>query len=208
MLEGEVVEVFIPNPGRMHELMIPNRTVYLRLNPASHRRTDYDMIAVLHHGLRVSVDSNLPNRFMKEMLKKRRFSFFGEYEDVRSEPAVYDGRFDFELSGRDGTSLIEVKSCTLVENGIAYFPDAVTERGARHMQNLAKALEEGLCSRAYVVFVIQRPDAKEFRPQDERDPVFGESLRDAERKGVQILPLLTELEDWSLRFIRLLQYKF
>ena len=206
-IEETLVEVFIPNPGRMHEFMIPGKTVYLRKNPGPQRRTDYDMIALLHDDVLVSIDTRLANQFMNKLLLNHQTEFFGEYDSVRSEPTVYNGRFDFELQGRNRVSYVEVKSCTLVENGIAYFPDAVTERGARHMHHLSKALEDGFCSDAFVVFVIQRPDANEFRPQDHRDPKFGEALRKAHVRGVQLLPLLTELKDWNLKLIRRIKYQ-
>ncbi|MGQ4912369.1 MAG: DNA/RNA nuclease SfsA [Candidatus Thorarchaeota archaeon] len=201
-LNGAEIEAFVPNPGRMHELMIPGKSMYVRLNPGDHRRTDYDLIGLHHDGVLISLDSNLPNRFMREMLVNHSLPFFSGYDDVQSEPRMYGGRFDFRLSGANGVQLIEVKSCTLVEDGRASFPDAPTERGARHLRGLMRALSEGVASRAAVVFVIQRPDATVFSPNDATDPAFGTTLREAYRAGVDVIPLITMVNDWHLDYIR------
>ena len=196
----EEIEAFVPNPGRMHELMIEGKQMFVRYAPASHRRTDYTLIGVHHDGVLISLDTNLPNRFMKEMLNSKSFSFFGGYTDVQPEPSMYEGRFDFRLTGPSGVQLVEVKSCTLVVNGRAIFPDAPTERGARHLNGLSRALLEKKADRSVVVFVIQRPDATVFSPNDETDPKFGDALREAHRNGVEVIPITTKVEDWRLEF--------
>ena len=205
-LEGKTVEVFIPNPGRMHELLIPGKRVFVRRKTGAHRKTQYDMIGVWHDDVLISIDSNLPNRFMKENLINRTFEWFLPYEVVIPEPRVYNGRFDFRLDGAKGATFIEVKSCTLVVDGHALFPDAPTERGARHLRNLVKALKEGLASRAAVVFVIQRPDATKFSPKADTDPKFAKELKEAHSQGVEVYPIVTEVIDWSLEFRRIIPY--
>ncbi|MHA2356245.1 MAG: DNA/RNA nuclease SfsA, partial [Candidatus Thorarchaeota archaeon] len=205
-LDGENIEVFIPNPGRMHELMIPGKQVYVRRKSGPHRRTQYNMIGVHHEDVIISIDSNLPNRFMKESLLNHQLDWFLPYDVVTPEPRIYDGRFDFKLDGSTGTTYIEVKSCTLVEDGHALFPDAPTKRGARHLRNLARTLQEGLANRAAVVFVIQRPDATKFSPKADTDPIFAEELENAHIQGVEIYPLVTEVKDWSLEFLRIIPY--
>ncbi|MFX0108520.1 MAG: DNA/RNA nuclease SfsA, partial [Candidatus Hodarchaeota archaeon] len=152
-LETKIVEAFVPNPGRMYELLLPGKRIYVRSNPGDHRKTDYDLIAVEHDSHLVSIDANLPNRFMKRELENHTLEWFTEYDSIISEPRMYNGRFDFQLEGEKDTTLIEVKSCTLVEKGRAIFPDAPTVRGARHMQHLASALGDAKADRAVVVFV-------------------------------------------------------
>ncbi|MFW9982707.1 MAG: DNA/RNA nuclease SfsA [Candidatus Thorarchaeota archaeon] len=201
-LGNKHVEVFIPNPGRMHELMIPGKEVYLRENIAPHRRTDFDLIGLEYNDVLVSIDSNLPNRFIKSLLTSYELSFFENYDNVVSEPRAYDGRFDFRLEGPEGITFIEVKSCTLVENGRAFFPDAPTNRGTRHLMHLATSLNDRVASRAAILFVIQRPDAIVFSPNDPTDPLFGNALRKAHSDGVEIYPLITQVVDWNLKFIR------
>ncbi|MFW9889110.1 MAG: DNA/RNA nuclease SfsA [Candidatus Thorarchaeota archaeon] len=205
-INRKLVEVFVPNPGRMHELMIPGKQVFIRRKSAAHRKTSYDMIGVSHNGVLVSIDSNLPNRFMKASLLNHALDWFLPYDTVIAEPRVYDGRFDFKLEGSRGATFIEVKSCTLVENGHALFPDAPTKRGARHLRNLARALQEGLASRAAVVFVIQRSDATFFSPNADTDPQFAHELEDAHNNGIEVYPLVTEVKNWSLEFQRIISY--
>jgi sugar fermentation stimulation protein A len=197
-LNGKIVDSFVPNPGRMHEFMIPGKTVFLRDHPGSHRKTDYDMIGVLHNGIHISIDSNLPNRFLKDLLEEHAFPYLPDYDRVTAEPHYNGGRFDFRLESDANVTLIEVKSCTLVEDGRALFPDARTRRGARHMRHLAEALSRGVATQAMVVFVIQRPDATSFSPHDDNDPEFGASLRAALRAGVDVIPITTEVVNWNL----------
>jgi len=206
-LDNKVTEVFIPNPGRMHELMIPGNEVYLRFNSAPHRKTNFDMIGLEYNGVLVSIDSNLPNRFIKRLLEARELPFFNTYNQVIAEPHMYNGRFDFRLDGLDESILIEVKSCTLVKEERAIFPDAPTARGVRHLNHLAAALKENLATRAAVIFVIQRPDAKIFSPNDMTDPAFGDALRQAHSNGVEIYPLITNVIDWDLQLIRIIPFE-
>ena len=206
-LDGKVTEVFIPNPGRMLELMLPGNEVFLRENIASHRKTDYDMIGLEYNGVLVSIDSNLPNRFIKRLLLSHELPFFNDYEVVIPEPRAFEGRFDFKLTGVSGSTFIEVKSCTLVEDGRAIFPDAPTIRGARHLRHLAAALKSNQVVRAAVIFVVQRPDAKIFSPNDETDPKFGDALRFAQASGVEIFPIVTKVVEWDLKLIKEIPYE-
>lgn len=206
-LEGQVTEVFIPNPGRMLELMIPGNEVFLRENSAPHRKTDYDMIGLEYNGVLVSIDSNLPNRFIKRLLLSYELPFFKDYNDVTPEPRAFEGRFDFKLTGPKGSSFIEVKSCTLVEEGRAIFPDSPTTRGTRHLRHLAAALKENHVKRSAIIFVIQRPDAKVFSPNDDTDPKFGEALRFAHANGVEVIPLVTQVVNWDLKLIKQIPYE-
>ncbi len=201
-VDGDIVEVFVPNPGRMYELMIPGKQVFIRDNPGPHRKTSFDMIGVHHDGVLISLDSNLPNRFIRNLLETRRLQYFSGYSKVTPEPRAYGGRFDFLLEGDNHRTFIEVKSCTLVVNKRVLFPDAPTKRGARHMRHLAKALSVGDVNDAAVIFVIQRPDGEIFSPHDGNDPEFGDALRAAHEQGVRIIPLLTEVVDWNLVLLR------
>ena len=206
-LDGQVKEVFIPNPGRMYELMIPGNEVFLRENSAPHRKTDYDMIGLEYKGVLVSIDSNLPNRFIKRLLLNHELQFFKDYDNVIPEPRAFEGRFDFKLTGAKESSFIEVKSCTLVEDGRAIFPDSPTIRGARHLRHLAAALNEKHVERAAVIFVIQRPDAELFSPNDNTDPKFGDALRFAHSNGVEIYPLVTQVVNWDLKLVKQIPYE-
>ena len=206
-LDGEIVEAFVPNPGRMYELMVPGKQVFIRDNPGPHRKTSFDMIGVYHDDVLISLDSNLPNRFTRYLLETNGLEQFSGYSNVKPEPRAYGGRFDFLLEGEGKRTYIEVKSCTLIVNKRVLFPDAPTIRGARHMRHLASALSNGDVDDAAVIFVIQRPDGEIFSPHDGNDPEFGNALRYAHECGVRIIPLLTEVIDWNLKLLREIPYE-
>jgi sugar fermentation stimulation protein A len=181
-LNNKRVECFIPNPGRMHELMVPGNRVYLIPRSGAQRKTSFDLTLVEYNDTFVSIDSRLPNTMLREAIIQRRLPEFKGYMVERSEPTYQDSRLDLLLSDGCNQIIIEAKSCTLVENQIALFPDAPTKRGARHMNTLTKALGIG---RAVVCFIIQRDDAKEWRPNQEMDPLFTENIRKAVYEGVE-----------------------
>jgi len=194
---GSTEECFIPNPGRMHELMVPGTRVYLLKKHGEHRKTRYDMVLVDYQGVLVSIDSRLPNTLLAETVNLGLLNEFRGYTVERTEPVFHDSRLDLVLSDGQGQVMVETKSCTLVEDGVALFPDAPTERGARHMRTLVKALETG---RSAAVFVIQRGDASEFRPNDGTDPEFGEALRRAASMGVETYAYVSDV---SLRGVEI-----
>ncbi|MCK4399992.1 DNA/RNA nuclease SfsA [Candidatus Bathyarchaeota archaeon] len=196
-IDGREELCFIPNPGRMHELMVPNTGVYLLEKRGEHRKTRYDMVLVDYGDIMVGVDSRLPNTLLAEAVNAGRLNDFRGYTVERTEPVFHDSRLDLVLSDGQGQVMVETKSCTLVEDGVALFPDAPTERGARHMRTLVKALETG---RSAAVFVIQRGDASEFRPNDGTDPEFGEALRRAASMGVETYAYVSDV---SLRGVEI-----
>lgn len=181
-LNDKVTHCFVPNPGRMEELMIPGTNVYLIEKKGAHRKTDYDMKLVEIDGNLISVDSRLPNKIFAEAIMQNKLEPFNGYSITKSEPNFMESRLDFLLEKRREQVLVECKSCNLVEDGTALFPDAPTLRGARHMNTLAMALELG---RAGVVFIIQRDDADIFSPFKERDPEFAGAIRKAIEEGVE-----------------------
>jgi sugar fermentation stimulation protein A len=182
-LSGETVECFIPNPGRMHELLYPGSRVYLLNREGGKRRTGYDLVLVEDSGKLISVDSRIPNTVVREGILEGAFPMFHGLELERAEPPFRGSRLDFLLRGRGGKLILEVKSCTLVEGGVALFPDAPTLRGLRHIGNLRESLAEG---RGALMFVIQRGDAPLFRPNRVTDGDFARALTSASEAGVEV----------------------
>jgi sugar fermentation stimulation protein A len=189
-VENKILPTFLPNPGRMRELLIPGTRVILREVEKEYRKTSYDLIGVIRNDTMVSVDSRVPNKLIFEALKNRDLKEFSEYNTIKPEYSYGHTRFDFYLANKHSRCLLEVKSCTLVKDGVAMFPDAVTERGRRHLLDLIKAKREGF--RACVLFVVQRTDAQVFSPNDETDPEFGEALRKAIAEGVEAYSYYSE----------------
>ncbi len=194
-LQGEVVPCHLPNPGRLQELLLPGARLSLRRQPRHQRKTAYDVAAVRTGDVLVSVDTRLPNRAVRRALEARILPEFQAFTQVLPEVALGDSRMDFLL--RDGKDCyLEVKSVTLVEDGVALFPDAPTERGRRHVQELAEAVRGGL--RAAILFLVQRPDARLFRPRDATDPRFGEALRRAHGEGVEVYAYRSRFDGGAL----------
>ncbi len=183
---------FLPNPGRLHELLFKGVKVLLRESPAVHRKTRYDLIAVYSGNEVISVDSRVPNLLLRELLHSRLIPEFTRYTRIKPEFKFGDSRFDFCLSNRREKCLLEAKSCTLLLDGIALFPDAPTERGRRHVQELVKAKENGY--RACILFLIQRRGAKLFRPNADTDPEFAHVLVNADNLGVEVIAYSTRFD--------------
>jgi sugar fermentation stimulation protein A len=174
----------------MHELLKPGAIVVLREVKRENRKTGYDLIGVLYNNQKVSVDSRIPNKLVLEALKNEDIKELQGYNTIKPEYSYGHTRFDFFLANEHERCLLEVKSCTLVKNGVALFPDAETTRGRRHLVDLMKAKKEGY--RACVLFIVQRTDAKVFAPNDETDPQFGKTLRNASAKGVEVYAYYSE----------------
>lgn len=190
-INGRDVMCYLPNPGRMEELLFPSVKVVLREAEGKQRKTHYDLLAVYQDDTLVSLDSRVPNRLLLEALKEGHLDGFSQYSIIKPEYVYGQSRFDFLLSNNVDRCLIEAKSCTLVRHGVALFPDAPTVRGTRHVSELARASQEGY--RACIIFIIQRTDVDAFSPNDETDPVFGEALRQASAKGVEVYAYSSEL---------------
>lgn len=183
-IDGRVETVHVKNTGRCRELLVTGVPVWCQRaeNPA--RKTGFDLISVQKGQRLINMDSQAPNAAAKEWLAA---GGLGALQDLRAESVHGDSRFDFSFT-REGTPcFLEVKGVTLESDGVCAFPDAPTERGAKHLRGLTRALEEGFG--AYVLFVIQMADVKFLHPNDATDPAFGAALREAAAAGVQILAM-------------------
>ena len=187
-VNGRTETVHVKNTGRCRDLLVPGATVYLAAaeNPA--RKTPYDLIAAdksLSDGRTVTVnmDSQAPNAIAAEWLPVS--GLFPETATIRREVTHGDSRFDFCIQTADTTAYLEVKGCTLEQDGVALFPDAPTERGVKHIRELTALAREG-CP-AYILFIIQMKGTHTLRPNDATHKAFGDALREANAAGVHIL---------------------
>ena len=183
-IDGREEVCHVKNTGRCRELLIPGATVWCRRDDNPSRKTKYDLIAVQKGERLINMDSQAPNAAAKEWLAA---GGLGEIEDLRSEVTHGDSRYDFAFRKDGRQCYLEVKGVTLENDGVCAFPDAPTERGAKHLRGLQKAARDGFG--AYVLFVIQMPDVKYLHPNDATDPAFGQALRDAADAGVTVLAM-------------------
>jgi len=184
-VDGVETAAHLANSGRLRELLRPGVPAWLISVEGAARKTPYDLALVEHEGALVSVDARLPNRLFAEALATRWPQCGAGAVQVQAEARLGASRLDFRLTTAEACCWVEVKSVTLVRNGLALFPDAPTLRGARHLRELAAALQ-GDQERAAVVFLVQRGDAQRFAPNADTDPAFARTLSEAAQAGVAV----------------------
>ncbi len=189
-IDGSIHTVHVKNTGRCKELLVPGATVYLSVAQNPQRRTKYDLIAVekaTQGGtFLVNMDSQIVNDVAAEYLRSR----FPQ-GTVKREVTFENSRFDFYVEDGDMRAFIEAKGVTLENDGVVSFPDAPTERGVKHLKELIFAKSQGYD--ALVLFIIQMKDVKYFTPNDQTHKAFGDTLREAKEKGVDILALCCQV---------------
>ena len=186
--------VHVKNTGRCKELLLPGATVYVQHFPEGTRKTKYDLIAVEKQNLLINMDSQAPNKVVQEWLMEQ--EPFGKITYLKPECKHRDSRFDFYLETEAKKMFIEVKGVTLEEKGVVMFPDAPTERGVKHVQELCHCLEQGY--EAAIVFVVQMSGMRYFTPNRRTHAAFAEALERAEACGVRMLALSCEVTPESL----------
>ena len=188
-IEGKQEVCHVKNTGRCRELLPPGAQVWCEVagNPA--RKTKFDLITVKKGHRLINMDSQAPNAAVKEWLSA---GGLGAVENLRPETVHGGSRFDFSFTLEGRPCLLEVKGVTLETDGVCAFPDAPTERGARHLRELAQAAREGYG--AYVLFVIQMSDVQFLHPNDATDPEFGLALREAATAGVRVMAMDCRVE--------------
>ena len=183
-IDGQLEICHVKNTGRCRELLIPGAKVWCQKSSNPNRKTKYDLIAVQKGHRLINMDSQAPNAAAKEWLLS---GGLGEITDLRPETAFGNSRFDFSFRKDGKPCFLEVKGVTLENDGVCAFPDAPTERGAKHLRELTEIASRGYG--AFVLFVIQMAGIKYLRPHDETDPAFGAALRHAAENGVNILAM-------------------
>jgi len=197
-LNGEEVISHLPDPGRLKELLIPGVNVWLRPAPKnSERKTKYSTIMVEKEGILISLNTTLPNLFIREDFGI--IPFLKGWSIVRSEYKIGNHRIDYLLKDTYNNDVYtEIKSVSFVEKGVAKFPDAVTVRGKQHAELLTSLQNEG--KKSMIIFICQRPDANIFEPMWNRDPAFSNALLTAQKSGVAIKCFTTNVSLKDMTF--------
>lgn len=200
-IKNKYVKSHLPDPGRLTEILIPGRVVFLRKeNFNVNRKTQYTTVLTDIDGELVSLISTLPNQFIRECIELNHLSFLERFNIKKQEIKYKTHRFDFLLTDKKNIQFyLEVKSVTYVNNRIAKFPDAITERGRRHVNELSNIVKNGL--QAGIIFVVQRSDADCFQPMWDRDPEFCNALFNAKKCGVDIWCIKSRLTKRDMTFI-------
>lgn len=189
MIRGIEEICHVKNTGRCRELLPVGAKVWCRYDPNPDRKTHYDLIAVQKGDRLINMDSQAPNEAAYRWLLA---GGLGAVEEVRREVTHGDSRFDLTFMKDGRRCFLEVKGVTLEEDNIARFPDAPTQRGTKHLRGLIRARTEGYGT--YVLFVIQMSGIHHFEPNDQTDPVFARTLREARAAGVEIIAAQCQVE--------------
>ena len=183
-IDGREEICHVKNTGRCRELLQPGVQVWCQRSSNPNRKTKYDLITVRKGDRLINMDSQAPNTAAKEWLLA---GGLGPVEALKAETVHGDSRFDFSFILEGKRCFLEVKGVTLENDGVCAFPDAPTERGAKHLRGLQQAARDGYG--AFVLFVIQMPDVKYLKPNDDTDPAFAAALREAAENGVTVLAM-------------------
>lgn len=194
-IDGAKETVHVKNTGRCAELLKPGATVYVQKSDNPERKTQWDLIGVEKGNRLVNMDSQIPNAVVKEWLEEG--NLFNLPLKIQPETTYSKSRFDLYVEAGNRKVFIEVKGVTLEENGVARFPDAPTERGVKHVEELIKALKDGYES--YIIFVIQMNGVRYFTPNIDTHPEFAEALRKAKKAGVKILAYDCDVKEDEIR---------
>ena len=190
---GQEEVCHVKNTGRCRELLPAGAQVWCEVSDNPNRKTKYDLITVKKGDRLINMDSQAPNAAAKEWLLA---GGLGQIENLKAETTHGQSRFDFSFTKDGRQCFLEVKGVTLENDGICAFPDAPTQRGAKHLTELAKAVRQGYG--AYVLFVIQMENVKFLHPNDATDPAFGKALREAAAAGVEILAMDCRITENSM----------
>lgn len=182
-LNGEEIYCHVKNTGRCKELLVPGATVWLEDSENPARKYRYSLVTVKKGKRLVNMDSQAPNKAVGEWLSGG--GLFRNIHLLKPESKYGSSRFDFYCEYEDKKAYIEVKGVTLENDNAVSFPDAPTERGARHVKELSECIKDGF--EAYIIFVVQMKDVSHFEANAVNDPVFASALKDAANKGVKIL---------------------
>ena len=185
-VDGNLEIAHVPNTGRCKELLVKNAIVWLKPSDNPNRKTKFSLHFVENKGVLVSLYSQQANSIVYDAVVEGKIKELLGYTHHQREKSVDNSRIDIYLENSNGDScFVEVKGVTLIIDGEARFPDAPTERGAKHLKELIKLKKEG--NRCCVFFLIQHPAGEFFRPNWENDPIFSQTLNEAYAEGVEIL---------------------
>jgi sugar fermentation stimulation protein A len=199
--KSKKVKVHVHDPGRLKELLYPKNKVLLRKATNPNRKTKWDLIAAKYEMDWILVNSSFHREIAEWIINNPKVSPFKRIKKIKPEAKFDNSRLDFLLTKKNGKKIwVEVKGCTLAEDGVALFPDAPTKRGARHIGHLMEAKKNG--DDSAIIILVFRPDANCFAPYYERDPEFAEVFYEAVDFGVKVYPMVFKYHNRKIHYIK------
>ncbi len=185
LVNGKEEICHVKNTGRCTELLVPGATIFVQEVKNDRRRTKFDLVSVFKGERLVNIDSQIPNNIFREWIESN--NYFPGLSLVKPEYKYRNSRLDYYLEAGDQKIMVEIKGVTLEKDGAAFFPDAPTERGIKHINDLCHAITEGY--EAYLIFIIQMKNVLYFAPNRETHPAFADAVLRSVDMGVQLLAL-------------------
>ena len=198
LINGKEELVHIHDPGRLSELLYEGNEVLLKEYNSKKRKTKWELIGAKYKGNWIFTNSKFHRVISERILKDTEISPFGKVDEIRAEVRVGKSRIDYLLTKNGKRIWVEVKGCTLEENDIALFPDAPTERGRKHVEELKKLIEKG--DNSALLILVFHPYVKCFAPNEKRDEKFAESYWNAINKGLKVHPALLQYDGKNIIF--------
>jgi len=190
---GESLTVHCPNSGSMRGCSEPGSPVIISKSDNPKRKYAWTLEMIQNEEVWIGINTSLTNKLVHEALAGKIITDFGKILSIRPEVKVSDAsRLDFLLETESGRVYLEVKNCSMAEDNIALFPDAVTARGTKHLHELNRLREEGFDTA--VLFCVQRADADSFAPAEAIDPLYAQTLKEVYNQGVRVLAYQARVE--------------
>lgn len=200
--DGKEVKAHVHDPGRLEELLFPGNELLLRYAAAEHRKTDWDVIAARFEKQWILIHSGFHRRISENLFSRPNVCPFGRIDSLRAEVTYGHSRLDFRLEQNGKPLWVEIKGCTLAENGQALFPDAPTKRGTRHLETLIELVQQG--EKAALVILVFRTDGLKFVPNQKTDPDFSRTFYQAMTAGVSVYPVVLDFDGTHISFNRII----
>lgn len=194
IIDGKEEVCHVKNTGRCKELLTPNACVFVQESDNPNRKTKFSLIGVIKGERYINMDSQVTNIVVREWIEKG--NLFEDVKLIKSEKKYGNSRFDLYVEAGERKIFIEVKGATLEEDGIVRFPDAPTERGVKHINELCECIKDGY--EAYIIFVIQMKDVKHFEPNVKTHKEFADALKKAQKAGVNVIAVDCEVTEDSI----------
>ncbi len=205
--DGRIVTVHCPNTGSMRTCSTPGSEVYLSKSCNPNRKYPYTLELIKENVTMIGVNTSLTNAVVQEAIQNGLIAEFGKPTKIQREVRTSDNcRLDLALHYDSSQIFVEIKNCTFVQDGVAMFPDAVTTRGHKHLLELAGLVRQG--HRGAVFFLIQRSDARQFRPAAFIDPLYSATLKQVHEQGVAILVYQAEVSPEEIVVSKPLPFSF
>ena len=205
LADGKIITAHCPNTGTMLSCSAPGSAVCLSISDNPKRKYPHTLEMVQDNDTWVGVNTSLTNKLVAEAITEGRIPEFANADNVKAEVKTSSkSRLDLLISQDDQLTYVEIKNCSLAVDGCAMFPDAVTARGTKHLNELVRLKKEGFDS--CIFFLVQRMDADKFRPAAQIDPVYGQTIIQALAAGVQVLVYQAKVSPTGIEVVRSLPY--